>query len=280
MTATGGMGVGDLIANMKRRRAEEEAEHERRIATDPEYRAEHEQRKAEQREREEADKRERAHQRRMTIEKARDEKGIPEKFRPYLDAWRAGTVAGLAPSIAKAHGWAERFLRRSAGWSFLLLGGPVGVGKTAAACWFLDAPLVSTERHPFTGEIETRTCEARGRFVTAEELAKASTFESEFWDPIRDASRLVVDDLGWEQHDGKGWALSNLTGLLAYRHAHDLPTVITLNVDKATFMERYAAHDGGRLRDRLAESAWFVSLSGPSQRKRLALEDTPTTPLE
>jgi hypothetical protein len=52
--------------------------------------------------------------------------------------------------------------------------------------------------------------------------------------------------------------------------------VITLNLTQAAFAERYASHDGGRLRDRLAESAWFVELTGPSLRKRLALEEAGT----
>jgi hypothetical protein len=76
-----------------------------------------------------------------------------------------------------------------------------------------------------------------------------------------------------ETLDAKGWALGNLTSLLYHRHAHQLPTVITLNLTKQAFMERYASHDGGRLRDRLGESAWFAALSGPSLRPRLSLED-------
>ena len=81
---------------------------------------------------------------------------------------------------------------------------------------------------------------------------------------------------GAEQLDGKGQALSNLAHLLYHRHAHELRTVVTLNMTKAAFGERYARHDGGRLRDRFAEAAWFVELTGTSLRRRLVLEEDAT----
>lgn len=261
------------IANIAERARQRAEEHERLMATDPEYRAKQERIEAEERAREQAEKRRQERERRATIEKRRAEKAIPEKFWPYLDAWRAGPVPDLAPSVAKAHAAVQRFLAGAPGWVFLFLLGPVGVGKTAAALWFLDAPRVTTEpADPWSGETRTVTREASGRFVTAEQLAKASTYAGEFWDGIRDASRLVIDDLGTERLDDKGWALTNLTALLSHRHAHELPTLITANLTRKAIEERYASHDGGRLRDRLAESAWPVELTGPSLRRRLTLD--------
>jgi DNA replication protein DnaC len=202
------------INDFVERARQQAADHERRMAMDPEYRAQQERSEAEDRARAEAEKRQQERERRAQVAKRRAEKGIPEKFWPYLDAWRAGAVDGLPASVEKAHAWVERFQREAGAWAFLFLAGPPGVGKTAAACWFIDAPRVEADR--FGGAPRLR--EGPGMFVTAEELAKASTYEGEFWNEVRGAARLVIDDLGMEQLDGKGWALANLTALLSHRH--------------------------------------------------------------
>lgn len=275
MSDDGLLTVSGLLGPMLARMKAADEEHARRMRDEPAYRLEYERREAERRQLDEEERRATAARRRRVVEKARREKGIPEKFDTFLDAWREGQGNAAPASAQVAHGWVDRFLRESGDWVFLFLGGPVGVGKSCAAAWFLDAPHATTP-DPFGGADENIAREAGGRFVTAEALTKASSFAGEFWDGVRDAPRLVIDDLGVERLDDKGWALANLTALLCHRHAHRLPTVITLNLTRRTFEERYAAHDGGRLRDRLAESAWFVELTGPSLRRRLTLvEPTP-----
>ncbi len=262
-----------LIAEITDRARQQMEEHERRMATDPEYRAEQEQVEAQRREDEEKADRAEELVRREELERHRKAKGIPEKFWPYLDAWRAGAVADLPASVAKAHAAVQRFLAGAPGWVFLFLLGPVGVGKTVAALWFLDAPRVRLEPDPWGGKARRVTRDVGGRFVTAEQLAKASTFAADsLWNEAREAPRLVIDDLGVERLDDKGWALANLTALLCHRHAYQLPTLITANLTRKAIEERYAAHDGGRLRDRLGESAWPVELTGPSLRSRLSLD--------
>jgi DNA replication protein DnaC len=271
MTVSGAL--GPMLAHFKAK----EDEHAHRMKEDPTYRVEFERREAQRLAGEEEDRKFAQRQRRAALDKARQAKGIPATFNPFLDAWREGQGNDAPASAQKAHGWIQRFLRESGEWVFLFLGGPVGVGKSCAAAWFLDAPRITSEPDPFGGPTRTTTRDVAGRFITAEALTKASTFAADFWDGLRDAPRLVIDDLGVERLDDKGWALANLTALLSHRHAHRLPTVITLNLNRRTFEERYAAHDGGRLRDRLAESAWFVELTGPSLRRRLSLEPTSAT---
>jgi DNA replication protein DnaC len=251
----------------------QEQEHERRMREDPAYRSEQERIQAEKREREAAEKRRDERQRREAIEKSRREKGIPDKFWPYLDAWRAGTDADPPPSVAKARGTVERFLAGKPEWVFLILGGSVGAGKTTAAAWFLDAPWTGLEPDPWGGESKKVKREARGMFVTAAELVKASNYDREFWGPCENAPRLVIDDLGRERLNDN--ALANILELLAHRHAHGLRTLITANLNRKAFEERYTSQDGGRLRDRLAESALFVELAGKSLRRPLAIEGQP-----
>ena len=112
--------------------------------------------------------------------------------------------------------------------------------------------------------------------MTAEELTKAPVFEragaETLWKEARGAHRLVIDDLGVETLDAKDWALGNLTALFYHRHAHQLPTVVTMNMDRQGFLQRFDK-DGGRLRDRLRESARFQPIVGPSQRRALALDE-------
>jgi hypothetical protein len=262
------MAISDVVERA-RRQAEE---HERRMATDPAYRAKQESLQVEGAA---ADRQTEDRRRAAGVEKARRTKKVPEKFWPFLDAYRAGAgTESSAGSVVTAHYWVSRFLRGGkAGWTFLFLAGPPGVGKTAEACWFLDAPIVRTEPVAWGEDAREVTRESAGQFVTAAELSKASSFASDYWEAISDTPRLVVDDLGVEQLDGKGYALSNLAHVLYHRHARALRTVVTLNIARGAFLERYATHDGGRLRDRLTESAWFVDLAGSSLRKRLQLEE-------
>lgn len=263
--------VGDAILALQRRMEAERVEHQRRMKEDPEYRAERERIEAEERRREEAEKAAADLARREAIAKGRSAKGIPERFWPFLDAYRSDRATELPASVAKGHDVVERFLAGKPGWSFLLLAGPVGTGKTTEAAWFLDAPCTCREQDPFTNELRTITRERKGRFVTAPELVKASAFDGEFWRGLEDTPRLVIDDLGTERLDAPGQALANLSHLLSTRHAEQAPTLITLNLTRAQFEARYCAHDGGRLRDRLAEAGWWCELTGPSLRRRLSL---------
>lgn len=262
------------IDELREAQRQREEEHRRRMALDPAYRDEQERIEASRRAEQEAEKRRAERQRGDEIAKCRRAKGIPEKFWPFDDAHRAGAAAAELPaSVARAHHWVTRFLRGPREWVFLFLAGPPGVGKTAEGTWFLDAPLVRSEPVGLDGEERQVVRESGGLFVTASEFAKAGTYARELWEEVSGAPRLVIDDLGVEQLDGKGYALTNLANLLYHRHAHELKTLVTLNITKAAFAEQYATHDGGRLRDRLTESAQFVELSGPSLRRRLVLDE-------
>lgn len=260
------------LSEFAERIRQRQEEHERRMREDPAYRSEQEALEAKEREREAAEERRQAEAQRQALAKHRGEKGIPEFTWRHLDAFRAGSFEAPGPA-AEALRWVSRFLANDPpGWLFLLLAGEPGLGKTVAASWYADAPWIGTELG-WKGEPRTVTREVNARFVTATELARQSAFDAEWWGALRDAARLVIDDLGVERLDDKGWALSNLVDLLLHRHAHQLPTVITMNIGQQTFEARYAAHDGGRLRDRLAQSAWFVVLKGPSLRRPLLLEE-------
>ena len=106
-----------------------------------------------------------------------------------------------------------------------------------------------------------------GRFVKALDLVRAGTYDDAFWTRLKATPFLVVDDLGTEPLDDKGWALANIAALIDARYDSTAKTVITTNLDAGQFKARYGASDGGRLVDRLRESAEFVQFDGASMRQ-------------
>lgn len=125
----------------------------------------------------------------------------------------------------------------------VVLQGGVGCGKScSAALWAI---------------------EHGARWITAKDLARTSTYDDDFRSVER-ARRLVIDDLGTEYADQKGFFLSNLDGLIDARYADELPTVITTNVSAAEFKSRY----GERIADRIRGSGAWVEVGGGSLRVR------------
>ena len=125
--------------------------------------------------------------------------------------------------------------------SSLVLCGGKGTGKSSAAAWGLiqnGAGLFC-----YAGELATM---ARDR-ADRQRLALA---------PL-----LVVDDLGEDYSDEKGWLASFVDTLMTRRHDNDRLTVITTNLTRPQLSERYSQ----RVIDRLAAGD-FVALVGESLR--------------
>jgi hypothetical protein len=122
------------------------------------------------------------------------------------------------------------------------LSGNPGVGKSiAAAEWLL--------RHE------------SGRFTKAASLARVDRSHVA---KILHTPALVLDDLGAEYLDHKGYLLALLDELIDIRYDARLPTVITSNLDEHVFRMRY----GERIIDRIRELGRFVIVGGDSMRKR------------
>lgn len=130
--------------------------------------------------------------------------------------------------------------------AILFLAGGVGSTKTSAACRWLA-------RHG-------------GRFVHVHDLAHASTFDAG-WDRVKDARRLVIDDLGCEVASKSEWVLGKVREVLEARTQECAPCIVTTNLSRRAFVDRYG-DDGGRLVDRLRVSGeWFDVPVFGSQRK-------------
>lgn len=131
----------------------------------------------------------------------------------------------------------------------LVLAGSVGVGKSVAAAYAMS------RRKGFC------------RFVSASSLPDISRFDEAAMREKRlayDCSLLVLDDLGTEYGDAKGWFHSVLEPLLVDRHGNKRRTIITCNLPTEAFVQRY----GERIADRIAGSGMFVRFGGPSLRVR------------
>lgn len=125
----------------------------------------------------------------------------------------------------------------------VVLQGGVGCGKSCAAA------LWASQKNAY--------------WITAKALARIGAYDDDA-KKLEKHKHLVIDDLGTEYADQKGFFLSNLDGLIDARYADELPTVITTNVSAAEFKTRY----GERIADRIRGSGAWVEVGGGSLRVR------------
>lgn len=224
-------GIADRLKQViadSRARADE---HERRMASDPEYRAEFDRKEAERKAQDdESAALARESKRRMRCRDAR----VPERVVRHL--------ADPRPTAAWDH--VRAFIDSPL--TIQILSGGEGCSKTVSACRAL--------------------AEKGGLYVKAAALMRAR-FDDEEWRTIlRARPLLVIDDVGVEARDEKGWAMAALYELLDRRYDDCLQTILTTNLTKKRFVETYCAEDGGRLLGRLRECGQYVEIDAPSMR--------------
>lgn len=131
----------------------------------------------------------------------------------------------------------------------LVLAGGVGTRKTGAACWAL------TQR--------------AGVFVLAEDLGKIAASRDEdsitLYRQAKNAGLLVLDDLGSEYHDEKGWYVRAFSSLINARYQACAKTIITANLTAEKFKQAY----GERVVDRIREVGRFAIVGGASLRRKV-----------
>jgi DNA replication protein DnaC len=163
--------------------------------------------------------------------------GIPERYRFMGDPVRNALKTQALEAVVRNPS------------ELIVLSGPTGCGKTAAACWWL---------------YETPRDVPCPMFTTSPRLARMSKFDEEVMAKVLRAGRLVIDDLGIEYADANGAFVSLLDEITNERYANRLPTLITTNMDAQVLRARC----GERLADRIRESGEFMSLNNPSLRKK------------
>lgn len=128
-----------------------------------------------------------------------------------------------------------------------ILSGRTGCGKTVAAAGWL-----------YSWALEFR----QGLWLTAARLARWNRYETEKMNQVLMVSRLVLDDLGAEFIDTKGFFMALLDELVNERYANGRQTVIATNLNSEEFKDRYSE----RIVDRIREKGQFVAIASLSLR--------------
>lgn len=184
--------------------------------------------------------------------------GVPEEHVERLVAGDLRDTKALAAAKRyRAHG-TERML---------ILAGPVGCGKTLAACWLMAQG--TPDAYP-RGTAWPADLHARLAYVG--ELEEICFHERKRAKALRECSLLVIDDLGVEAVDERGRAQwrSFLDQLFWARHAGKLRTVVTTNLAVDAFKDSY----GARIADRVRSTGEFV-IAGTADEASLRGRFTP-----
>ena len=200
--------------------------------------------------------------------KTRDEKVAAHRerraFEEKNEAWQARKLRLVDKGLAERHlgeiygkqvveNPAIRKLPKITGDGVYVMSGNVGCGKTFAAhVWLLDAMNVKPLEWKSNGI----------RFVTASWFARASRYEEDKFALCQSAKKLVIDDLGVEYADTKQNFLVDLDELLDLRWRNGCPTLVTTNLVREDFKERY----GQRIYDRSRGEDRWMSVPHESMR--------------
>jgi DNA replication protein DnaC len=153
----------------------------------------------------------------------------------------------------------------------MILSGGVGCGKTVAAAKWIHDYVVSKNvwKTKRVCNIDDETMDYQFTFlgkavwVTAAKLARADHYDSAIVAQYTECDRLVIDDLGKEYLDTKGFYTALLDEIVDERYAHMRATVLTTNASDADFKERYKT----RIVDRVRETGRFFGCGEESLRK-------------
>lgn len=155
----------------------------------------------------------------------------------------------------------------------LLLMGDPGTGKSiGAARWLLTEGLLPRNWHGFGGVDGFSWKYRGGRLLwrTAKSLSRVKQYDEAEMERLFGPARLVIDDIGMEYLDAKGFLVSLIDEVIHERHRRELPTVMTANLSPAEFIERY----GGRVLDRISE------YQPPAVCRRKSFRTTPARELD
>jgi hypothetical protein len=131
--------------------------------------------------------------------------------------------------------------------TLLVLSGGVGTRKSGSACYGLVM--------------------RSGRYVTADDLSGLAAARDEegvvAYRLVKKCGLLVVDDLGGEYVDDKGWFVRAFNAVIDARYSSCLKTIITTNLTADQFKATY----GERIADRVRESGRWSDIGGKSVRR-------------
>lgn len=138
--------------------------------------------------------------------------------------------------------------------SAVILSGGYGCGKSYGVCAYLIKKIKDNN-----GEIS-------GIIIDANKLYNRLKREPKYIDEISYQSILIIDDLGMEYDPQTGYFYSLLDEIINDRYNSSWTTIITTNLNKKKFKDRYS----GRIIDRLKEWGSFFESNEKSFRQKSA----------
>lgn len=161
-----------------------------------------------------------------TINRRRRQSRTDLDRRSSLNAFHNSTFSDFdtdLPGVQDAFEAAIAF-SRGQGKPWLLLSGPVGVGKTHLAVAIGKHAVESEKLQVLFTVVPDLLDHLRSSFDP-----KAETAYDERFMAVKDSQLLILDDLGTE--NATPWAREKLFQIINHRYTEQLPTVITTNID-------------------------------------------------
>jgi DNA replication protein DnaC len=144
-----------------------------------------------------------------------------EDFNADVPGTQAAKEAAMDFALDPTHRW-------------LVLSGPVGVGKTHLGVAIAQFAIEQHMMNAYFAAVPDLMDHLRSAFAPG-----ATEGYDERFEEIRNAQLLVLDDLGTE--NATPWAQEKLYQIINHRYIERLPTVITTNVDLRKIDDRVAS---------------------------------------
>ena len=173
--------------------------------------------------------------------------GVPRRIRDLLR-----DSLGQSRALQRVQQWHGG--RPDESWC-LVLSADKGAGKSVAAGWWLRELGACGYKPRHDGD-------TYGRWWTGTDLAVLDWYGGAAAAVASMAGPLVIDDLGTEFTDAKGFFQQRLDALIDARYREYRPTLITTNLSGRDFAQRY----GQRVADRIREGGVFFEFNGKSMR--------------
>lgn len=153
-----------------------------------------------------------------------------------LSAFSGSSFEDFDPSVhGTVHAFEEAMsFAQDPSHRWLVLSGPVGVGKTHLAVAIAQYAIEQHTMNAYFAAVPDLMDHLRSAFAPG-----ATEGYDERFEEIRNAQLLVLDDLGTE--NATPWAQEKLYQIINHRYIERLPTVITTNVDLRKIDDRIAS---------------------------------------
>ena len=181
--------------------------------------------------------------------------GLPKRLLKNLHSSFQSTYA--TKSVDEFHGSDDN------AWC-LVLSGDKGCGKSTAAAYWLYSILT----YPRTEYDKRRVTTKTRRWYSSSRIQRISDYKengSEL-EKLFVVPHLVIDDLGVEYLDAKGYTQKRFDEILDERYSNFRKTLITTNLNARDFRDRYGTRIFDRIREGLSSGGAFVEIGERSYR--------------